>query len=73
MTVAELIDELQKLPAGSLIVQSSDTEGNSYSPTFQLSPGHYAAEEGEDRGDFGEADDFPDLPHVPAVCLFPRD
>jgi hypothetical protein len=81
MTVAELIALLQDMPQDALVVQSSDAEGNNFSPTAEAGLGRYAAETTW-RGDFGlyeltpedEAkgytdEDVPDGP--PAVCIWP--
>jgi hypothetical protein len=44
MTIAELIDTLQKLPPEALVIQSSDAEGNRFSPTAEVGIGRYTAE-----------------------------
>jgi|688.fasta_scaffold125972_7 hypothetical protein len=36
MTVAELIEELKKLPPDSEVIISKDAEGNSYSPLYSV-------------------------------------
>jgi len=82
MTVKELIEELQAVDPGRLVVMSSDVEGNSHSPLCDLSTGAYAAEstwageyglekltpEDEEAG-YGEEDVLED--GVPALCLHP--
>lgn len=50
MTVKELIEELQKLNPTDLVVMSSDSEGNSYSPLSGLWEGSYV-EESSYRGE----------------------
>ncbi len=41
MTVAELIEELQKEDPSALVVMSKDAEGNSYSPLGDIGSGEY--------------------------------
>lgn len=43
MTVAELIAELQKLPADALVIIQKDAEGNAHSPLAGLWDGAYVA------------------------------
>lgn len=81
MTVSELIALLQTMPADALVVQSSDAEGNNFSPVSEAGLGRYAAETTW-RGEFGlyeltpedeakgySEEDVPDGP--PAVCIWP--
>lgn len=44
MTVTELIAQLAKLPGDLLVVQSSDGEGNNFSPHADLTEGRYDPE-----------------------------
>lgn len=81
MTVAELIAALAELPADALVVQSKDSEGNSFSPVDSVSTGRYAADSTW-SGTFGlvaltpeleeEGYSDKDVPAGPiAVCIWP--
>jgi len=71
MTVAELIEKLENLDPDTLVILSSDSEGNSHSPLADADPSHYIPER------FGlveciHPDDLPDYPEAePCICLWP--
>ena len=44
MTVAEIIHHLQQLPPETIVVQSADPEGNSFSPVLQVETADYVPE-----------------------------
>jgi predicted nucleic acid-binding Zn ribbon protein len=44
MTTAELIKHLQQYPPETIVVQSTDPEGNSFSPTFRVEEVSYISE-----------------------------
>lgn len=69
MKVSELIKQLKKLPKDSIVILSSDAEGNKFSPVSYLSKALYAPE-----GDVYNLDeDKNDLPDdaVTAVVIWP--
>ena len=73
MTAAEIIKHLQAFPPETLVVQSTDPEGNSFSPVFCVEYMDYLAES-PTRGDGWE----PNIPNqkrpdgvVTAVVLWP--
>lgn len=85
MKVADLIEELKKLPQDSVVVQSSDAEGNTYSPIAAVAAGFYHAETGYSGG-WSEQDHYDQAnmtreeyvaeyfdgdKGVPAVCIWP--
>lgn len=81
MTVSDLIEVLKKLPQDAVVVQSSDGEGNNFSPTDDVDIGRYVAENTW-RGEFGLAElteehrakgyTEEDVPNGPiAVCFWP--
>ena len=43
ITVAQLIEQLQKFPQNYIIVMSKDGEGNNYSPLSDIVGGNYIA------------------------------
>lgn len=84
-TVADLIAELATLDPSAVLVQSKDAEGNSFSPTCEVSVGFYRAENtysgefltpltDEDRasGRYSDEDEYePQGGDVAAVCFWP--
>lgn len=74
LTVAALIERLQKLPPDAVVVQSQDGEGNGFSPVADLALGVYA-EETTWSGEFSDHDDdMQDLSAnggVQSVCIWP--
>jgi hypothetical protein len=84
-TVADLIAELATLDPSASLIQSKDAEGNSFSPTYEVSIGFYRAENtyrgefltpltDEDRasGRYTEEDEYePQDGDVAAVCFWP--
>lgn len=85
MTVAELIAAIADLDPNTVVIQSSDAEGNSKSPTDLVFAGFYRPDtiwsgefymplDDEDRasGQYTEEDEYePEDGDVPAVCLWP--
>lgn len=85
MTVAELIAKLSELDPETVVIQSSDGEGNSKSPTSSIYAGFYRPDstwsgefhqplDDEDRatGQYTEEDEYePEDGDVPCVCLWP--
>ena len=82
MTVAELIKALQEYPQDSLVIMSSDGEGNCFSPLADTSDGGYHAETTYDgvcgpleiteemkKDGYSDEDKLEDA--VPVVCLWP--
>ncbi len=65
MTVAELIAALQSLPPETLVVVSSDAEGNSFDTASQATIGDYNKEDREFSDNEGEVEG------VKAVCIWP--
>ena len=73
MTAADIISLLQQVPPETLVVQSMDPEGNSFSPVFCVEKIDYLAES-EFRGDiWGPEENDPKRPEgvVDAVCFWP--
>ena len=73
MTVAELIAELQAQNPDSLVVQSSDSEGNSIRNFHDISAGWFDQEPNDWEGEYEEqVEGDPETPPgVPCVCLWP--
>ena len=73
MTVAELIAELQAQPPDSLVVQSSDSEGNSIRNFDDISVGWFNQGRNAWEGEYEEqVEGDPETPPgVPCVCLWP--
>jgi len=87
MKIKDLIEELQKLNPETLLVMSSDSEGNAYSPvSVPISVGHYfpdssysgdfyegTLEELVADGDYDSVEEAQeDMQHaIPAVCIWP--
>lgn len=80
MTIAELIAELQGFDPDTMIIQSKDAEGNSFSPLSGIAYGWYFPEN-EDSGDWkhdgAENDpeyewDGPRESDTRAICLWPE-
>jgi hypothetical protein len=85
MTVADLIAALIGLDPETVVIQSSDGEGNSKSPASSIYAGFYRPDttwsgefymplDDEDRasGSYSEEDEYvPEDGDVPAVCLWP--
>ena len=71
MTVKELIEQLKNLDGDVLVVMSSDSEGNNFSPTAEAEASHYTAETTY-SGQCHHPDDVPECPNAkPCVCLWP--
>lgn len=75
MTVRELIEILSELPGDNLVVQSSDGEGNSFSPTGDVGASFYVAENTWSGYTWdpeeGETDAAAPSEAVPVVVLWP--
>lgn len=87
MKIKDLIEELQKLNPETLLVMSSDSEGNAYSPvSAPISIGYYfpdssysgdfyegTLEELVTDGDYDSVEEAEeDMQHaIPAVCIWP--
>ena len=73
MTTAEIIKHLQQYPPETIVVQSADPEGNSFSPVFHVEKVDYLPET-KYRGDiWGPESSQAQRPKdvVNAVCLWP--
>ena len=73
MTVGTLIEELQELDPNSIIVMSSDAEGNSYSPLAGLDATYLYVPDCTWSGEIKNEEDAEDYPFaVPCVVIWPR-
>lgn len=73
MTAAEIIKRLQQYPPETIVVQSTDPEGNSFSPVLLVENVDYLPET-EHRGDLWAASgQQPEKPSevMPALCFWP--
>ncbi len=73
ITVAEVIKQLQQYPPETSVVQSTDPEGNSFSPVLCIENVEYLPET-EFRGDLWDSyDQTAKRPKevMPAVCFWP--
>ena len=73
MTVAELIVQLQAQNPDSLVVQSSDSEGNSINNFHDISVGWFNKGSNAWEGEYEEQEegDSETPPGVPCICLWP--
>lgn len=69
-TVEALVNSLKKFPKDTLVVLSSDAEGNDFNPLEGVDPeAHWVPAEGDLF--FSEIDDTPPDDALPAIVLFP--
>ncbi len=71
MNVEELIRRLQQLDPQTIIVMSSDSEGNEYSPLAGMALGWYAPESTWGGMFRNDDNDEPDEGELEALCLWP--
>lgn len=82
MNATQLIEKLLKIPGDTLVVMSSDAEGNTFSPLDSAEPAMYLAENSfsgehymteEQRQATNNPDEYCGAPDeaVPAVFLWP--
>lgn len=73
MTVDQLIEKLKALPGNTLVVMSSDTEGNTFSPMCEISSGFYDRDTSWSGTfyEFNEEGNDEEIGGDMAVCLWP--
>ncbi len=70
MTVGELIEQLKDYDPKTLVIQSSDPEGNSISETHEISDGNFNRRTGDFGSDTIGSEDYVSGPF--AICFWPH-
>ena len=69
MTVGELIEALEKMDHGAIVIMQEDSEGNGFSPLSEVEAGYYDAQTTW-SGEVYDTDE-PTLEDQPCVVLSP--